>query len=106
MSRVLLNKDNITVIWEVGECESLWDINWNKDKTYYLKLTFTLLVNGKQKVWSTSYNLKKAERIQWWDVYELEQYYSWNDTRDLLSTIWYDLSEVNIWNWIEQFYIN
>ena len=97
MSRTLLVRDNISVSWEILGTREQWDVI---EQNPALKLTFNLLVNGKLKVWGTTYELD-WEKL----VYKLKLYHAWNDLKDLLSTIWYDLSDVNIDNWVEEFEI-
>lgn len=105
MSRILLQKDNITIS---GEIHWAWiEPDWTGIKTYFLKLTFILLVNWKQKVWWTNYELEQYIRnLDRTKYYWLKSYYAWNDIKDFLQTLWYDLEDCNINNWIEQFQID
>ena len=98
MSRTLLTRDNISVSWEILNSK---DIDTWKEYDYELKLTFTILVNGKLKVWCCNYDLCKSDIKE----YGLKDYSAWYDIKDLLQTMWYDLEEVNILNWIENFEI-
>lgn len=112
MSRTMLEKDNITVDCYI-DYAGFYSISSNEDWTIkeelqeewrkpFINLKFTLLVNWKLKSWSTRYELTKTEI---WDSLWLKDYNAWYDIRSFLCTLWYDLSEINIDNWIEQFEI-
>lgn len=94
MSKTLLEKDNITIRANIKRSEDIESPN----ETLSLHLEFTILVNGKLKNWSTSYSIIK-EDIGYW----LLDYSAWYDIKDLLSTLWYDLREENINDYILQF---
>lgn len=99
MSRTLLTKDNISVTWEIIRNQKiLWqEVELNP----VIKFHFTILVNWKLKTWDLNYEIVKWEIHEW----ELVSYHWWYDIKDLLQTMWYDLSEVNISNWINEFEI-
>jgi len=101
MSRTLLKKDNISIAWEINK--SFWlGEKWRN----YFHLHLVLLINGKLKSWDTNYELVQDSEnpIKW--IYKLEYYHAWTDLKDLLQTLWYDLEDINIDNWIEEFQID
>ena len=100
MSQILLQKDNISIIWEINELRSFSSETWKWQAIYSIRLTFNILVNGKLKVWGTHYSLQKENGDFW-----LKDYHAWNDTKDLLCSLWYPLEEENIKNYIDQFQI-
>jgi len=112
MSNIFLQKDNITILGDVYN----YPIN-KYDKEEKLIETITqkavmlqiiLVVNWKQRLFRTNYDLEAYTRTSvnnsmWescWDLW-LKDYHSWNDLREFLITIWYDLQEFNITNAIE-----
>jgi len=100
MSRTLLQQDNISVTGEIIKSK---DIDTGKEYNPKIKLHFTLLINGKLKVWGTNYDLEEM-KLEWF--HWLVNYKAWNDTKDFLCTLWYNLQEININNWINEFEIN
>ena len=94
MSITLLEKDNITIR---GNIKRSTDIE-SPNETLSLHLEFTILVNGKLKNWGASYSIIKQDTKYW-----LSDYSAWYDVKDLLCTLWYDLREENINDYILQF---
>ena len=81
MQTHLLVKDNISILWDI------------KDNRIFL--TFSILINWKLKIYFTNYEL---------DGKKLKHYSCYNEIKDFLLALWYDVSELNINNEIERFF--
>jgi len=98
MSNIFLQKDNITILGDVYEYPINRYDNENKlietitQKAVMLQII--LVVNWKQRLFITNYDLEKSDIRE----LDLKDYNSWNDLKEFLITIWYDLEWFNIWN--------
>jgi hypothetical protein len=108
MSKTLFTTDNISIIWEYQEKPviSWWYENiWTQK---YIKLYFTVHINGRIKSFNHYIKLAKKEFGEWlW----LEDYYGWYMLYETLWQLWYKIWDYNEdkpqkWNiidwWIEE----
>lgn len=108
MSKELYKADNISVIWEIylWNCTTATEVNNN----YYLKLFFTIFINGKLKTLHRSFWFKPNNQ----EIDNIDYFTFW-DTLNLLSDLWYPIRETRdddnnyTWNiikkWIHSFII-
>lgn len=111
MSHIFLQKDNITILWDTYS----YSIK-NHDREWVLleeisqravMLQIILLVNWKQRLYRVKFDLEaytrtaenESEAI--WGC-QLKNYNEWNNLREFLITIWYDISEMSITSEIEK----
>ena len=112
MSHIFLQKDNITILGDVYE----YPINKHDNNNICIEtitqkavqLQLILVVNGKQRLFRTNFDLEWYTRIvhdwsEWesnWSL-QLKDYNTWNTLREFLETIWYDI-DFSITNEIEK----
>jgi hypothetical protein len=108
MSRVLYKADNISVIWEIclWNCTTATQNNTN----YWLKLFFTIFINGKLKTFNSDFTFQTIK----WEIDNINLCKFW-DVLNLLDDLGYPIKEVRddwlnytwsiITKWIHSFVI-
>jgi len=96
MSHIFLQKDNISILWDIYEYP-VTNYEWEKPvlvrKQKAIILQIVLVVNWKQKIYRVTYDLD--------DKLELLDYKPFYDLRDFLIEIWYDIESFSMKNSIE-----
>lgn len=97
MSMIFLQKDNITILGDIYEYP-INQMDWEKIKKTIIRkalmIQIILVVNWKQKVHRTNYDLD--------DNLELISWNEWNELSEFIKSIWYDISEFSMRNWLEK----
>lgn len=87
---VLLETNNINVIWEITPMEVVCRKDEKNPKTTYaISLIFTVYVNWKMKSFQESFAFEK------WEIhdYQLKDFWSWYMLHKTLWNLWYKIKE-------------
>lgn len=111
MSHIFLEKDNITILWDVYS----YPIRNHDKKGKLLEeisqkavmLQIILLVNWKQRLFRVNFDLeaytrKSENEAECCPNMDLKNYNEWYNIREFLISIWYDIAEMNIASEIEK----
>jgi len=95
MSHILQQEDNITILGDIYEYPIYkWDTEEVKEKRTAIHLQIIIVVNGKQKIFRTNYDVNVKDK---W----LVDYESWYNLSQFLESIWYNVG-FDMHNQIEQ----
>jgi hypothetical protein len=88
MSNIFLQKDNITILWDVYDYPIHKETAITPMFQKCLLLQIIITINWKQKNFQTNYDLEKV-----WENLQLMSYNynSWNNLRDFLLAVWYEI---------------
>lgn len=105
MSIVAHQSDNMTILGEISYSEETKLTSDSKEvlRTPYIRLTFVVHVNGKQKSFQHSFQLIKRKDVPdliWaestsWNDYTLINWNEWHNVMNTLDPMGYTLSDYN-----------